>query len=135
MINAAEDDAASRLHAARTLRCTFRASVATWIKSGHRTVEQSRDKSSATYDDINVTKGTARIIGNIGASDLTVWLEHTWGSLWMLERAPSGNVVVTTIFPMYAEGTHDLVALESRHSMAGQSALGEESYGTCEVLE
>jgi hypothetical protein len=130
------DDPASRLRGARSLRCLFTSSVATWVRSGHRSVEQTNDKGTAVYDDINVAKGTARIVANIGASDLVVWRDRQ-DNLWMLERTPSGNEIVTTVFPMYAEGTDAFVVLESRHSLAigGQSALGETAFGTCKILE
>jgi len=48
----------------------------------------------------------------------------------MLERTPSGNEVVTTVFPVYAEGTDEFVVLEARHSIAGRIVLGQDSYGT-----
>jgi hypothetical protein len=129
------DDPASRLRGARSMRCTFTSESVTWVRSGHRTIEQTPQKDTATYDNIDVAKGTARIIANGGAGDLAVWVERTWGSLWMLERTPSGNVVVTTVFPMYAEGTDEFVVLEARHSMAGQIVLGQETFGTCRILE
>lgn len=40
-----------------------------------------------------------------------------------------------SISDMYAEGTDPFVGLESRHSMPAQTALGEQSYGQCQVLE
>ena len=129
------DDPASRLRGARSLRCTYTSTVETWVRSGHRTIEQHDEKSTATYDNIDIVKGTARIIANLGAGGITVWLERTWGSLWMLERTPSGNVVVTTVFPMYAEGTDEFVVLEERHSIVGQIVLGEDTFGTCRILE
>jgi hypothetical protein len=129
------DDAASRLRAARSFRCNFTSTVTTWVRSGHRTTEQISDKGSAVYDNIDVAKGTARIVANNGASDVVVWVERTSGSLWLRERTPSGNEIVTTIFPMYAEGTEAFVVLEARHSMVGQIVLGQDSFGTCIVLE
>jgi hypothetical protein len=103
---------------------------------GHRTIEQTNDKGSAQYDNINVSKGTARIISNGGASDIAVWRDAQ-NDLWMLERTPSGNEVVTTVFPLYAEGTDRFVVLESRHSLAisGQIAIGETAFGSCRVWE
>jgi hypothetical protein len=130
-----DEDPVSRLHRARSLRCTFTSEVDTWVRSGRRTIEQTTEKGTATYDNIDLTKGTARIIANAGAGDLSVWLERTFGSLWMLERAPSGNVIITTVFPMYAEGTDEFVVLEARHSMAGQIVLRRETFGTCRTLE
>jgi hypothetical protein len=127
------EDPVSRLRHARSLRCTFTSEVATFVRSGHRTVEQTTVKDTATYDNIDVAKGTARIVANGGAADLAVSVERTWGGLWMLERAPSGNLIVTTVFPLYAEGTDEFVVLEARHSMVGVVALGQDTYGTCKV--
>jgi hypothetical protein len=128
------DDPGVLLRTARSLRCTFTSSVNTWVRSGHRSTENTSEKGGAVYDDIDVTKGTARIIGNIGAADVIVRLDRA-GGLWIQERTPSGNEVVTTVFPMYAEGTDNFVVLESRHSMVGQTILGEESFGTCKIME
>jgi hypothetical protein len=129
------EDPASRLRGARSLRCNFISTVNTWVRNGHRTTEQISEKGSAVYDNIDVAKGTARIVANNGASDVVVWVERTFGSLWLRERAPSGNEIVTTIFPMYAEGTDAFVVLEARHSMVGQIVLGQDSFGTCKILE
>ena len=131
----AADEPASRLRAARSLRCTFTATVATWIRSGRRTVEDKSEKGEAVYDNIDLTKGTARIVSNGGASDVVAWVEGSFGSLWFRERAPSGNEITTTIFPMYAEGTNEFVLLEARHSFVGQIGLGQESFGTCKILK
>ena len=128
-------DPMSRLHGARSMRCTFTSNVDTLVKSGHRSVEQHNDKAVAVYDNINIDKGTARIVANSGAADIVVWAERISGSLWMLERTPSGNEVVTTVFPMYAEGTDEFVILEARHSMVGQTVLAEDTFGTCKILE
>jgi hypothetical protein len=130
------DNPGLRLRNARSLRCMYTSSVATWVRGGERSVEQTNDKGTATYDNIDVTKGTARIIGNIGAGDIRVWLDAQ-GDLWMLEKTPSGNAFVTTVFPMYAPRTSDFIVLEARHSLSisGTSALGEESFGTCAILE
>jgi hypothetical protein len=128
------EDPGARLHHARSLRCAYTSSVATWVRSGHRTVEQTNDKGSATYDNINLTAGTARAIGNAGAADLQVWLDGM-GALWMLERTPIGNEVVTTVFPRYVEGTDEFVVLESRHSLVGQIVLGTTDFGTCKVWD
>jgi hypothetical protein len=133
----AADDLASRLKSARSLRCTFTSEVATWVRSGHRTVEQTKERSIVTYDNIDLAKGTARIIAEGfggGAGDLTVWWER-WGGLWLVERTPSGNIVATTVYPMYGEGTDEFVVLEARHSTTGQIVLGQDSFGTCKILD
>ena len=103
-------------------------------ETGRHTVEQDKDSGTATYDNIDLTKGSARIIANAGASDLMAWMDHQ-GSLWLLERAPSGNEVITTVYPMYAEGTNEFVVLESRHTFTGPIAVGSNAYGTCKVWQ
>jgi len=130
-------DPVARLHAARSLHCTYTSTANTWVRNGHRTVEQIPEKGSATYDNIDLKKGTARIIADGpwgGAGDITVWMERAFGALWMLERAPTGNVIITTVFPMYAEGTDEFIVLESRQSITGAIILGQQTYGTCRVL-
>ncbi|MBV8405465.1 MAG: hypothetical protein JO203_14855 [Gammaproteobacteria bacterium] len=108
--------------------------MTTWVRQGHRTVDQTHEKGSVVYDNIDVDKGTARVIGNAGAGDLVVWLDRL-GSLWLLERTPGGNEVVTTVVPMYAEDTNEFVVLESRHTFTGPIVTGETDYGTCKVWD
>jgi hypothetical protein len=130
------DDPASRLRGARSLRCTFTSNVETRISRGHRRIAQTSDKGAAVYDNINVTKGTARIVANSGAADIVAWRDRQ-DNLWMLERSPSGNEIVTTVFPMYAEGTDEFVVLETRHYQVirAQVAVGDTAFGSCKILE
>lgn len=51
------EDPVSRLRGARSLRCTFTSSVNTWVRSGHRSTEQTNEKGSADYDNIDAAKG------------------------------------------------------------------------------
>jgi hypothetical protein len=130
------DDPAARLRGARSLHCAFTSTVLTWVRSGHRSIEQTNNKGTATYDNINVAKGTARIIASDGAGDIAIWRDSQ-ENLWMLERSPSGNEIVTTVFPMYAESTDAFVVLETRHWLALSRNIlaGETAYGTCRILE
>jgi hypothetical protein len=58
----AADDPVARLRSAHSLHCTFTANTVTKVINGHRTVEQNYDKGSATFDNIDLAKGTARVI-------------------------------------------------------------------------
>jgi hypothetical protein len=127
------DDLADRLHHARSLRCWFTDSTVTEYKSGVRTIAVTHDKSAAVYDNINLEHRSARIIGNIGAADLTALWQA--GALWFILQAPNGNVVVTTVFPTYVAGTNQFIIIESRHWAIGQFASGEQGSGNCEVLD
>jgi hypothetical protein len=133
----ADDDRVLRLRSVKSLLCTFTAHSDTTFENGHRKIESAAsnglDLAPVTYDNIDVARGTARIITNNGAADLTAKWQAD--ALWLIETTPAGNVIVTTIFPKYAEGTHDFIVLESRHSSIGRFVLGEESSGSCRVLE
>ena len=128
-------DPVEALRHARSLRCTYQSSSGTWVRNGHRTIEADPDNGVATYDDIDLARGTARIIANAGAADLKAWIDRQ-GTLWLIERTPMGYEVVTTVYPMYAEGSSDeFVVLESRHSFTGPIAVASTAYGTCKIWQ
>jgi len=125
----ADDTPEFRLKHALTLKCTFTASASTAFKDGRRAISSSKDEAESTFSTINIQKGTAKVIGNIRTADVLV--RYTQGEIWFIETTPAGNLVVTTVFPMYVQGTEDFVIVESRHSMIGTSVLGEQSSGGC----
>ena len=125
----------SRLHHARSLRCNFTAVAMTQWKDGRRAItNESVHEASITYDSIDPRKGMGRIIGNLGAGDVSVRYD-AFGALWILETTPAGLLNVSTVFPMYAEGTDAFIIIEDRHSAVGTSILAEQSSGTCTILE
>jgi hypothetical protein len=130
---AAAESPTSRLLHARTLKCYFTGSNTIWIRNGHRTIESNTEKGEITYDSIDLQKGSARAIGNVGAADVSV--RSTQGEIWITEVTDLGNLVVSTVFPLYVEGTEDFVILESRHTIAGTIVLGEQSSGGCKLLQ
>src|SRR5262249_3200901 len=91
-------------------------SVGNWVRNGRQTVEQDPDNGSVTYDNIDIAKGTARIIANLGAGNLAAWINRQ-GSLWLIERTPAAYEVVTTVFPIDAEATSEFVMVESPHTL------------------
>ena len=120
-----------RLKHALTLKCSFTASASTEFKAGQRAISSTKDEGQSTFSTINIPKGTAKVIGNIRAADVVV--RYTQGEIWFIETTPAGNLVITTVFPMYVQGTEDFVVVESRHSMVGTSVLGEQASGSCRV--
>lgn len=131
----AEDDPVSRLRHARSLRCTYTASAMTGFMPDRR-ITTEHDQMIVVYDNINIERGTARVIYEKGvpgggAGDLTVrWQAN---ALWFIETAPAGNLILTTIFSRYAQGTTDFIALDARHS-AAIIVTGAMSSGTCKPL-
>jgi hypothetical protein len=72
------------------------------------------DAAPVTYDNINLQRGTTRIIASTGASDLSAsWRSN---SIWLVEKAPAGNLILTTIFAAHLKGSQEFVVIESRHS-------------------
>jgi hypothetical protein len=121
-----------RLKHALTLKCSFTAAASIVFKDGHRATSSTRDEGVSTFSAINIQKGTAKVIGNIRAADVLV--RYTQGEIWFIETTPAGNLIVTTVFPMYVQGTEDFIIVESRHSMIGTSVLGEQSSGGCRSI-
>lgn len=58
---AGTDDAVLRLHRARSLRCTYTASTLTSFKP-EREITTDHDEIIVVYDNINIERGTARVI-------------------------------------------------------------------------
>ena len=130
------EDPASRLRGARSLRCTYTASALTAFMPEGRRITMEHDQMIVVYDNINVERGTARVIYEKGvpgggAGDLTVRWQAS--ALWFIEAAPAGNLILTTVFARYAQGTTDFLALDSRHS-AVAIVSGAMSSGTCKAL-
>ena len=126
------EEPTTRLSSVRTLRCVFTDSNTTHFRDGQRTTESESESSKIQYDSINTTAGTARGIGNNKAGDVPVRLGRD-GQLTFLEWSPSGNVFVTTVFPMYAKGTRQFMALSSSHFLTGVLILGQQESGLCTV--
>ena len=127
------DELVGRLHHAHSLRCWFTDSAVTEYKSGERTIAVTHDKGTSVYDNIDLQRGTARIIGNVGAGDLTAMWQAN--ALWFILRASNGNLILTTVFPTYVAGTQQFIVIESRHWAIGQFASGEQDSGSCAVLD
>ena len=129
------EDPMSQLRHAQSLRCTYTASALTSFRPD-RKITTEHDQMIVVYDNIDIERGTARVIYEKGvpgggAGDLTArWQAN---ALWLIETAPAGNLILTTIFPRYADGTRDFIALDSRHS-AVIIVSGVMSSGTCKAI-
>jgi hypothetical protein len=128
------EEPTTRLSSVRSLRCVFTESDNTHFRNGQRSTETETESSKIRYDNINTTAGTARAIGNNGANDVPVRLGRN-GTLTFIEWAPSGNVFVTTVFPVYAKDTQEFVALSSGHNLTGVLILGQQESGVCAVWQ
>jgi len=93
------------------------------------------------FDAIDPTSGTARLIGNAGATDVTLSVNAK--GLHFIEVTGSGNLMVTTVFRTAAShgapGT--FVFVYSRHFALGSAAgdsnatIPSQHHGLCAILE
>jgi hypothetical protein len=106
------------------LKCEFKSGVF------HAWGEQTKINSDPfvlVYDSIDVKARTARLIGNIGTSDILVL--ETPGHLTFVEPTKSGNMTITTVYRSSKDGPYS--AVHSRHVGMLSSPMASQMYGTC----
>ncbi len=138
-----QNDAVQRLHDARTLRCEFPSGAL--VDLSDSTLQRHEgDGSEATFDAIDRRHARARLIGNVGASDVRVIVQQ--GSLTFIETgwSKTGMVDVTVVFARYRPDTREFFAADSRHGLipfshnrraAEVEPIVEQYYGSCRVLQ
>src|SRR5438132_6530883 len=112
-----------RLARAKSMKCVF-AAMATgdWAKGkGDVHGEIKRSNLSISFDTIDADEGTARVIGNFGASDIIVRLSA--GTLHFVQSFREGPLYATTIFP-YETVDGKLKAVHTRHEFTEVSLPG-----------
>lgn len=122
-----------RLVQARSLKCAFVVGMqADWKTGQLKTSAIAGEELVLHFDSIDAKKGTARLIGNVGAADIVTLLTAT--SLSFIEQTFTGNLNLTTVFPFYKKDTQEFVAVTSRHQLL-ESAFPSQHHGTCQVWE
>lgn len=126
-------DIAVRLRGVHTLKCTVNWTYSTYFKDGVRSLESNQKTREWIFDNIDITKGTARIIASDGSDELSV--RQDANSLQFTSESAFGNIFLTTVFPEYVRGTKDFVFVQSRHINGIFSMIGGQSYGFCSVIQ
>jgi hypothetical protein len=132
----AADTTSDPVFSARSLRCEFgRGQMASWTRDTHELVIKEETfgdpPTPLVFDNIELTEGTARFVGIIGASDVTVSMSQT--GLWLIERTPADNFNMITVFATNMLAP-EYPAVMSRHVMIGGEPVPSQYYGTCRVL-
>jgi hypothetical protein len=84
---------------------------------------------SITFASVDLTKGTAQMVGNAGAAPVTVLANE--GRMHFVEVTDAGNLSVTSVFVLSRSG-EQLPAVHSRHmALLGASAVVSQYTGTC----
>lgn len=108
--------------APRSLRCdfadgTFRA----WDKASRQTF----DTLTLIFDSIDPAQGRARLVGNTGATDVSVVAAPR--KTTFIEITTAGNVNTTTVY----ESAIDMKAVHSRHTGTPENPTLSQAYGYC----
>lgn len=129
--NAASQDLA-RLRSTKTFRCVFTVTAHVNMDTDVPRVKTSADGFELIFDQVDLKKGTARLIGNAGSEDVTVFSGSE--SITFIERTGTGNLQVTAIY-MAQERDRRFKAVHSRHTaILGGIPIASQMYGACLAL-
>jgi hypothetical protein len=123
----------SSFHSIGSFRCSFDSSEGRNMDASVSRLPSGK-MDGIVFDSIDYSKGTGRMIGNAGATDVSAIRGMFGGSL--IEITAGGNVILTTIFSRPAEkGDEMFNAVMSRHIGTGAgAAIVSQFYGTCKGL-
>jgi len=92
-------------------------------------MEMGKEEFILHFDSIDRKNGTARMIGNEGAEDVT--LVGMPFNLTIIERTGFGNFTFTTIYGDYQDDS--FTAVHSRHMDLPGGPRSSQFHGTCKV--
>ena len=128
----AADTSTNGLIAAKTLKCWIRAGFGTTWKDGVPSTSSATYSSDPFFfDSINLKQGTARVIGQAGASDVKV-VKSSVG-ITFVETA-GAIITFTTVF-FSGPKPDEYTVVDSRHASYLGTQLAEQYYGTCKVMK
>lgn len=124
----AQDRPGGAYDEARSLKCDFPVVTSMeWDSEKLSMPETKQQKFGFHIDGIDRRAGTARLIGNAGASDLGVVTGAR--AMHFVELTAGGSMNVTTVFP--GETAKGLRAVHSRHVALLGGPLPSQHYGFC----
>jgi hypothetical protein len=129
-VDAEGADTFEQLLRARSMKCLFHDGSLGDFQKGKLEVKKLREEMTIDFDAIDLKAGTARSLGENGASNETVLATPT--GLTFIEKTGSGNVVVTTVFAT-KRTSQDFIAVMSRHMSMLGTVVPSQYYGTCRV--
>ncbi|UVT17408.1 MAG: hypothetical protein H8K04_07685 [Nitrospira sp.] len=130
---ASEDDLFHKLLQTHSLKCKFSIVSQTYWEDGNVTIKTEPEKDFLLhFDSIDIQNRHARLLGNLGSSDVGLLLTN--GSLSFLETTSNGGVNLTTIFPAYRRESREFIAVSSRH-LSVFGPFPSQHHGSCQVWE
>lgn len=120
------------LQATKTLRCVFTVSATVNMDGDIPRTGSGRDDMELVFDQIDPSEGTARLIGNAGAEDVTVIAGSQ--QITFVEQTATGTIQLTVVY--MARTTHRrFKAVHSRHTaIPGGIPIASQMYGSCQAL-
>ena len=126
-----KEDPISQLFSARSLKCHFDNGTSTMWPGSKPKTSAAHLGQDVHFEAIDIKYQSARVIGNSGARDVKVFPARA--GLSFIEMAPDA-VELTTVFPVRGKD-RDFIAIDTRHVMASGAAIGEQYYGSCQILK
>ena len=111
----------------KTVKCTFTNSSVAKVKLEGFVPEIVEQKLEYIYDSVNLKKNSARLIGSLGAEDVTV-ISGT-NTLSFVEITATGNINITSLYSKKIG--KDYLASTSRHVSLEDFPLPSQLYGKC----
>ena len=116
----------------QSFRCNFSDGFVTNWDSGKPSSKRDGRMSELVFDQLDVKKGTGRMIGNSGSENVQVLSGD--GSNHIIERTPSGNMNITTIFSSTQKNPNEYPVVHSRHINLIGGPLVSQYVGLCKKL-
>ena len=116
-----------------SFRCNFTGGQITDYENGSPRTKRVNDFVELVYDQIDKSKSTARLIGNVGVAQVQAIEGNE--SIHLIETTPFGNINITTIFfteKNKSNGRHPVV--HSRHMKSSSGPLPQQYIGLCKEL-
>ena len=116
-----------------SVRCKFSDGQATDFDKGVPRTIKTNDMSELVFDQIDTKKGTARLIGNLGAETIQVF--RGMESIHLIEATDTGNMNITTIYvSAKSKSQSTFPVVHSRHINTHSGPLPSQYVGICSKL-
>jgi hypothetical protein len=116
-----------------SFRCKFLGGQVTNFDNGTPSISSANDMDDLVFDQVDLKKKKARLIGNSGAS--TIQIFAGFDSIHLIENTEAGNLNLTTIFiPSQAVNSNFFPVVHSRHVQTFSGPLPSQYVGQCTRL-
>ena len=116
----------------QSFRCNFSDGFSTNWDSGKASSVRGGKMAEMVFDQLDTKNGTGRMIGNAGVENVQVIRGD--GSIHILERTPTGNLNITTIFGPIQKNPNEFPVVHSRHINIMGGPFPSQYVGLCKKL-